>query len=100
VIAGNRNLLLAKTALVAIAPDETYALVRRRSAPKGSAAALREAGTTTYVESWLQYWLAPRLRVDPADAQWLIVLHAGPGAAPEGSREVHRIRDDLLVRRR
>ena len=93
-ITRERNLRLARHALSAIPPDGTYAVVSYRRYETRRAAARR-----TYYTSWLQYWLAPRVQVDPADAQWLILLHADGTPVPAGARAVYRFGDDLLVQR-
>jgi hypothetical protein len=101
VLENARNLPLAERALVSIAPDETFAIVPSQGGfPRGSAAARNERARQTYANSWLQYWLAPRVRVDPNDAKWLVLVGAGRGAPPAGGLEVLRFGDDLLVRRR
>lgn len=98
VVASGRNLELARQALVSIPPHGTYAVVPGHS-PRRGAAARRERARTTYLVSWLQYWLAPRIQVDPRDAEWLILLDAAGKPPPAGAREVRRIGDDVLVRR-
>ena len=89
---------LARLALSAIPMGETYAVVAHPKAPPRSAAARRERARLKYFESWLQYWLAPRIQVNPADARWLIVLDAS-GRPPPTAGKVHRIGTDLLVQR-
>jgi hypothetical protein len=98
-IQAERNLPLAQRALASIAPDGTYAVIPYRRYPRRSAAALRERAHTTYLVSWLQYWLAPRIQVDPPDAEWLILLDASGIPPPANASEVHRIGDDVLVRK-
>ncbi len=99
VVANHRNLRLAQQALASMAPDATYAVIPQfRSAPR-TAAARRERTRLRYVDSWLQYWLAPRIRVDPSDAQWLILLDAAEEPRPPGAVDVFRVGSDLLVRR-
>ncbi len=100
VVADHRNLPLAQQALASMAPDATYALVDRVRAPRRSAAARRERARLRYVDSWLQYWLAPRIRVDPAVAQWLILLDAAEKPSPADAAAVYRFGSDVLVRRR
>lgn len=96
-----RNLPLAQQALRSIAPDETYAIVRaRRGPPRRSAAARKQRARLTYASSWLQYWLAPRVRVDPSEADWLVLVGAGGRPPPAGAVETFRFGDDLLVHRR
>jgi len=98
VVANHRNLPLAEQALASMAPDATYAVIPYfRSAPR-TAAARRERARLQYVDSWLQYWLAPRIRVDPSDAQWLILLDAAEKPRSSGTAEVFRFGSDLLVR--
>lgn len=100
-VEGARNLALAERALASIAPDETYAIVRPQPAPpRGSAAARAERARLTYASSWLQYWLAPRVRVDPSEAEWLVLVGGGRRPPPAGALEAFRFGDDLLVRRR
>ena len=99
VIAAERNLPLARQALESIAMDETYAVILANRAPPRTAAARRQRAQLTYLESWLQYWLAPRIRVEAPDAHWQIVLGA-EGKPPPGALEVYRVGDDLLVRKR
>ena len=100
VITAERNLSLARRALASIAPDETYAVVLAHRRPRRTAAARRERARLTYLDSWFQYWLAPRIRVDPSDAQWLILLDAAERPPPRSALETYRIGKDLLVRRR
>ena len=98
-IRSTRNLALARQALASIPQNGTYAVVPGRLHPRRSAAARRERARTTYLVSWLQYWLAPRIQVDPEDAGWLILLDGAGKPPPAGAREVRRIGDDVLVRR-
>ena len=98
VITAERNLPLARQALESIARDETYVVVLANRAPSRTAAARRQRARLTYLESWLQYWLAPRIRVDLQEAHWQIVLDAEE--PPAAALEVYRIGGDLLVRRR
>lgn len=100
VIATTRNLPLAERALSAISPDETYAVVPHYQSPPRTAAARRERARMTYLASWLQYWLAPRLQVDREEAHWLLLLDAAGGAPPPNALEVYEAGGDLLVRRR
>ena len=100
VVANHRNLPLAQQALASMAPDATYAVVDRVRAPRKSAAARRERAQLRYVDSWLQYWLAPRIRVAPPDAQWLILLDAAEKPPPADAAAVYRFGSDVLVRRR
>jgi hypothetical protein len=97
VIAGNRNLPLAQQALSSIPQNGTYALIAPPHSGRKTGAARRERARRTYVASWLQYWLAPRLQVDSAEAEWWILLDAPQ--PPEGVRAVFRFGDDLLVQR-
>lgn len=99
VIAAQRNLPLARKALASMASDATYAVVPNFGAPRGTAAVRRERARLRYLDSWLQYWLAPRIRVDPPDAQWLILLDTAGKPPPPGALEVCRIGNDVLVRR-
>jgi hypothetical protein len=99
VIRSGRNLALARQPLVSIPTHGTYAVVPVRRHPRRSAASRRDRARTTYLVSWLQYWLAPRIQVDPRDAEWLILLDAAGKPPPAGAREVRRIGDDVLVRR-
>jgi hypothetical protein len=100
VITTARNLPLAERALSAIAPDETYAVVPHYQSPPRTAAARRERARMTYLASWLQYWLAPRLQVDRTEADWLILLDATGEAPPPGALDVYEVGGDILVRRR
>jgi hypothetical protein len=99
VIPAESNLPLARQALASITPDGTYAVVPHLRRARGSTAALRERARLAYLDSWFQYWLAPRIKVDPADAQWLILLDAAAKPPPAGARKVYRIGNDLLVQR-
>jgi hypothetical protein len=99
VVATHRNLPLAQQALASITPDGTYAVVPHFRARHRTAAARRERARLRYVDSWLQYWLAPRIRVDPPNAQWLILLDAAKRPPPPGAIEVYVFGDDVLVRR-
>jgi len=99
VIRAKRNLPLAQRALSAIAADETYAVVSHLATPKTSGERRRALASRKYLESWLQYWLAPRIQTDPAEARWLIVLDGAGRPVPPGARTVYRAGDDLLVRR-
>ena len=99
VITARRNLPLAQRSLALIAPGETYSVVQRLQAPPRTAARRRERAELRYFESWLQYWLAPRIRVDPAAAEWLILLSATEEPPPTGALEVYRFGSDLVVRR-
>lgn len=96
-IAGNRNLPLARQALTSIPQSGTYALISPALDGRTTGAAPRERARRTYVASWLQYWLAPRLQVAPAEAEWWILLDTAQ--PPENARAVFRIGDDLLVQR-
>lgn len=100
VVANHRNLPLARRALASMAPDATYAVVPHVRSAAGTAAARRERARLRYVDSWLQYWLAPRTRVDPLDAQWLILLDSAGEPRTRGAVEVFRFGDDVLVRRK
>jgi len=100
VIATERNLPLARKALASMASDATYAVVPRFGAPRGTAAARRERARLRYLDSWLQYWLAPRIRVDPPDAEWLIMLDAAGKPPPRRALEIYEIGNDVLVRRK
>ncbi len=99
VIPAKQKLPLAQRALSSIAENGTYAVVPHLKAPPRTAVAQRERSSLKYLESWLQYWLAPRIQVDPAEAQWLIVLNATGEPLPRGARTVYRIGDDVLVER-
>ena len=100
VVATQRNLPLARQALASIAPDATYAVVDQVRAPRRSAAARRERARLRYLDSWLQDWLAPRIRVDPSAAQWLILLGSADKPPPADAADVYRFGSDVLVRRR
>lgn len=99
VMARERNLALARQALTSIAADETYGVVPHLRRPRRSASARLERARLTYLESWLQYWLAPRIQVDPSDAAWLILLDAADLPPPAGPTAVYRFGNDFLVRR-
>ena len=96
VIAEHRNLPLARHALLSIPSDATYAVVPNFRFRQGTSAGQRERARLKFLNSWLQYWLAPRLRVDPVDAQWLILLNSADRPRRE---EVYRFGTDLLVRK-
>ena len=96
VITTQRNLPLARHALLSIPSDGTYAVIANYRFRRGTSAGERERAGLKYLNSWLQYWLAPRLRVDPVDAQWLILLNRVDQPRRE---EVYRFGTDLLVRK-
>lgn len=95
VIVAARNLSLAQHALPLIALDATYAVVPRGRWTEAHA----DLGQLRYLESWLQYWLAPRIQVDLGQADWLVILDGAGEPLPRGTLEAHRFGDDLLVRR-
>jgi len=100
VVTAERNLPLARQALSSIPVDGTYAVVPHLHSARGSAAHRHtERARLMYLDSWLQYWLAPRIKVNPADAQWLILLDAAAKPPPAGARKVYTIGNDLLVQR-
>lgn len=91
-----RNLALEQQALAVVGRSQTYAVV-----PRGRWVGPRSrlfAGPLTYLESWLQFQLAPRLQVEPAAADWLILLDAA-GSVPARAATFFRVGDDILVRR-
>lgn len=94
VISPFRSIPLEQQALASVALGETYAVV-----PRGHWIGPRDRGPLTYLESWLQCWLAPRLQVDPEHADWLILLDNGNDPLPELVSTAFRIGDDVLVRR-
>jgi hypothetical protein len=98
VVATHRNLPLAQHALASITPDGTYAVVPHFRAPGRTAAARRERAQFRYVDSWLQYWLAPRIRTNSRNAQWLILLDAAEKPLPPGAAAAFVFGDDVLVR--
>jgi hypothetical protein len=90
-----RNYALEQQALVVVGRNETYAVVPRgRWVGPGSRPL---AGPLTYLESWLQFQLAPRLQVEPVAADWLILLDAAAEQIPAGV--AFHVGDDALVRR-
>jgi hypothetical protein len=93
VIAPIRNPILEQQTLAAVPPDETYAVVAY-----GHWRAQSQKGTLTYLESWLQFQLAPRIRADPEHANWLIMLGGAGDPLPSGTTEVYYLGDDRLVR--
>jgi len=90
-----QNQALEDQARLSIGSHQTYAIV-----PRGSWAR-RRANTSelTYLESWLQFQLAPRLQVEPDRADWLIVLDGANEPPPKGAAAVYTLDPDLLVRR-
>jgi len=96
VILPYRNLPLEQRALAVVGRSQTYGVVLRGRWVGPRARTL--TGPLTYLESWLQFQLAPRLQVDPATADWLIVLDGAAGPLPSG-RAAYPVGDDVLVRR-
>lgn len=95
VIQPYRNFDLEQAALANVRRRETYAVV-----PRGRWVGSRERlGPLRYLESWLQYQLAPRLQVDPAGADWLIVLDGASEPLPAGVLASYPAGDDVLLRR-
>jgi hypothetical protein len=90
-----RNLPLEQQAIASIPSRGTFAIV-----PRGHWLANHpEGGVLTYLDSWLQFQLAPRIRVDPARADWLILLDGTSEPLPAGARAVYRFGNDVLERR-
>jgi hypothetical protein len=99
VVENVRNLPLAEGALASITPHETFAIVYPgRELTGHTAAGRKERARRTYESSWLQYWLAPRVRVYGDDADWLVLIDAN--SPPPGAIQTFRFGDDLMVRRR
>jgi hypothetical protein len=90
-----QNQALEDQAKLSIGQRQTYAII-----PRGRWARRRaDTSTLRYLESWLQFQLAPRLQVDPDRADWLIVLDGANEPPPEGATTVYTLDPDLLVRR-
>ena len=90
-----RNIALEQQALTAVRVGETYAVV-----PRGRWIRSRDRlGPLRYLESWLQFQLAPRLQVDPAHADWLILLDGASEPLAAGTTASHTVGDDVLMRR-
>ena len=92
-----RNLALEQQALAVIHRQDTYAVVPRGRWVGSGSRALHSP--LTYLESWLQFQLAPRLQVDPAAADWLILLDGAAEQLPAGATVAYRVSDDVLVGR-
>jgi len=90
-----QNQALEDQAALSIGRHQTYAIVLRGRWTERRA----DTSALTYLESWLQFQLAPRLQVDPDRADWLIVLGGAKGPLPRGATTVYRLDPDLLVRR-
>jgi len=90
-----QNQALEDQARLSIGTRQTYAIVLR------GRWARRRADTSAlrYLESWLQFQLAPRLQVDPDRADWLIVLDGANEPPPKGATALYTLDPDLLVRR-
>jgi hypothetical protein len=96
VIAPFRNIALEQQALAAMGRRETYAVF-----PRGRWAAARVhslTGPLTYLESWLQFQLAPRLQVEPARADWLILLDGAAEPPAARTSPAYTVGDDVLAR--
>jgi hypothetical protein len=75
---------LARAAIIRIPPGDTYAMVP--VTPQGGS-------------FWLRYVLAPRIRVDPWQARWVLVLGGSPQQAGVTGARSWRFGDNWLVRR-
>ena len=90
-----QNEALEDQARASIGAHETYAIV-----PTGRWSTRRsDTSALTYLESWLQFQLAPRLQVEPDRADWLVVLDGASEPPPAGAAKVSRLAPDLLVRK-
>ena len=90
-----QNQALEDEARASIGSHETYAVVPRGRWERSRA----DTSALTYLESWLQFQLAPRLQVEPDRADWLIVLDGASEPPPKGATTVYTLDPDLLVRR-
>jgi hypothetical protein len=75
---------LARAAISRIPPGDTYAMVP--VTPQGGS-------------FWLRYALAPRIRVDPSQARWVLVLGGSPQQAGVTGTRSWRFGDNWLVHR-
>ena len=87
-----RNSTLEQQALAVIKLDDAYAIVA-----DGRWRARSQKGTLTYLASWLQFQLAPRIQADPDHTSWLILLGGANAPLPSGTTEVYYLGDDRLV---